>query len=122
MIKTFKLDDEQFYNMLTQEELKQFEPIKLVAKEKYVLPLVEITGGGSANSWYNSHIGKTYEIYKYIIDTDKRYVNFLVKSRSDGTKSGYKPMFSDQKPIKGLDIVHWCSCRVTIGFLKRPQD
>ncbi|MBN2747564.1 MAG: hypothetical protein JXR34_12625 [Bacteroidales bacterium] len=122
MIQTFALDDEQFYNSLNQDDLKHFEPIKVAAQTNFTVPLVEITGGGHPNSWYNLHIGKIYEILCYIVETDNGHINFLVKSRGDGTKTGYKSMYSMQRPTKGLDLVHGCSCKVTIGFLKREQD
>jgi len=122
MIKTFKLDDEQFYNQLTPEGLEYFSGIKDAAKTKNVVPLTQITGGGYQNSWYNYHIGKTYEIYRYIVDTDYGHVNFLVKSRNDGTSKGYKPMYSRQGYGKGIDIVHAAACKLTIGFLEKPKN
>lgn len=115
MIKTFDLQDESFYKLLNSE-IKDFYLKIKDAKKAGLKPMVKITNSGHRTSWYNKHIGKSYEIDRYIVETDNGYINFLVKSGEDGTKKGYKPTFSNFNKGPGYDIVH--NVRSEVEFAK----
>lgn len=105
MIKTFDLQDDNFYRLLKPEVQDYYQEIRK-AKKDGLVPSIKIIRQGHISSWYNKFLDKTYEIERFIIDTNNGYINFLVKSGADGTKNGYKPKFSNFAPGSGLVIVH----------------
>ena len=118
MTKIFNLNDDSFYQLLSADSMEYYLPIKEALKSGFI-PCVTITRKGHISSWYNNHIGKIYEIDKFIVETDNGYINFLVKSKEDGSKNGYKPKFSSTTMGKGLDIVHNMCCEVSIVAIKK---
>ena len=117
MTKLYGLDDDGFYKLLNLENQEFYTPIK-TAFQVGLKPHVKILQSGHNSSWYNIHIGKIYEIYKYVIETKNGYINFLVKSKDDGTKKGYKIPFLNYSMGKGIDIVHNISCEIIIVMSK----
>lgn len=115
MSKTYNLTDETFYKSLDAEKYKRFTCIKEAVEGGFV-PCVKITRVGFENSWYNKHINKAYEIHKFIINKPNGYVNFIVKSKDDGSKTGYKPQFSSSSFGKSYDIVHEGACEIFIAM------
>ena len=112
MIKTFDLQDESFYELIDPSDYDYYQRLKY-AHKMGLKPLVKITATGHRTSWYNKNIGKTYEIDRYIVETDNGYINFLVKSGEDGTAKGYRPAFSNfNKARPGFDIVHQSCCKI----------
>lgn len=120
MVKTFNINDENFYNLLSVESYEYYKIIK-DSLENGLVPCVKILRIGHKSSWYNNHIGKTYEIHKYIVDTNNGYINFLVKSNGDGSVKGYKPTFSSLTFGKGYDIVHNGACEIIMCIIGTPK-
>lgn len=116
MTETFYLTDEIFYALLDSDSKEYFKGFK-EAVENGLIPYVKVLQNGHRSSWYNKHIGKSYEIHKFIMDTENGYVNYLVKSKGDGTKMGYKPQFSSLHFGKGLDMVHSISAEISFALL-----
>lgn len=117
MTKIFNLTDDNFYKLLNSESYLHFKSVKDAISNGSV-PYVKITSKGHISSWYNKHIDKSYEIYKFVINTENNYINFIVKSKEDGSKNGYKPQFSSMSFGKGFDIVHGACCEILIAISK----
>ena len=121
MIKMYSVTDENFYNTLKDEQKEYFKGYKEDIDMGFI-PMVQIKREGHPSGWYNKHIGKIYQIYKYIIETDNGYINYIVYSKEDGTQKGFKPQFSSNYMGKGLDIVHSVACELTMGLkIKRDE-